>query len=456
MHQQQVSCPQCRRPIIANVEQLFDVTADPNAKQRLLGGAANVVRCQTCGYQGPIPSPIIYHDNDKELLLTFFPPELAIPVNEQERIMGPLIKKVTDSLPPEKRKGYLLNPQTFFTYESMIERILGADGITPEMISAQKERINTIEKLLTASSDDARKEIIKMSPDLFDDQFFGLFGQLAQAAAAQGQGETAEQMKALEQLLLNETAYGQEIQSSLKEMEAAAESIKALGEGGLTRETLLNLILDAPTEAREQALVSMTRQGLDYMFFQQLTDRIDGETDDEKRKQFEAKRERVLQYVNELDKQMEVRLQQAESFLNSLLEQDDIIRTTQANLQQFDQSVVQALDVMIKKATEENDEAKLAKLQQVVAVLQHASGPLPEYEFIEQLLSAENEAALEALLAENEDKLTDELMQTLSGIVAQSQGQEANMSAQDRATFAKIGEVYNAVMKFKMKKNMAG
>ena len=153
---------------------------------------------------------------------------------------------------------------------------------------------------------------------------------------------------------------------------------------------------------------------------------------------------------------MEARLQQAEAFLNSLLEQEDIFRATQANLQQFDQSVVQALDAMIKKATEENNEAKLAKLQQVVAVLQQASGPLPEYEFIEQLLSAKNEAALEAMLAENEDKLTDELMQTLGGIVAQSQGQEANMSAQDQATFAKIGEVYNAVMKFQMKKNMAG
>ena len=283
MPQQRISCPQCRQPIIANVEYLFDVSANPNAKQRLLGGVANLVQCQTCGYQGPIPSPIIYHDNEKELLLTFFPPELAIPINEQERIVGPLIKKVTDSLPPEKRKGYLLNPQTFFTYESMIERILGADGITPEMINAQKERIDMIEKLLTASSDDVRKEIVKASPDLFDSQFFGLFGQLAQAAAAQGQGETAEQMKVLEEFLLNETAYGQEIQSSLKEMEAAAESIKALGEGGLTRETLLNLILEAPTEAREQALVSMTRQGLDYTFFQQLTDRIDAESDDEKR-----------------------------------------------------------------------------------------------------------------------------------------------------------------------------
>lgn len=456
MPQQQVSCPQCKQPIVANIEQLFDVTADPAAKQRLLGGVANVARCQMCGFQGPIPTPIIYHDNEKDLLLTYFPPELAIPVNEQEQIVGPLIKKLTDRLPAEKRKGYLLNPQSFFTYESMIERILGEDGITPEMINAQKERISVIEQLLTASSDDARKTIVQENEELFDEQFFGLFGQLAQAAAAQQQGNTAEQMKAIEQFLLEETEYGQQIQTSLKEMEAAAESIKALGEGGLTREKLLDLILDAPTEAREQALVSMTRQGLDYVFFQQLTERVDAEKDDEKRKQLEGKRERLLQYINELDRQMEARLKQANEFLDALLEQENIAQATQANLQQFDQIIVQTLEARLQKATEEKDEEALAKLQQIVAVLQQASGPQPEYEFIEQLLAAENDEALTRVIEENEEKLTDELLQTLGGIVAQSQSQENAPSPQDKEMFAKIEEVYNTALKFKMKKNMTG
>jgi hypothetical protein len=59
-----------------------------------------------------------------------------MPVNEQERMIGPLITQVTNRLAPEKRKGYLLRPQSFFTYQSLIERILGADGITPEMIES--------------------------------------------------------------------------------------------------------------------------------------------------------------------------------------------------------------------------------------------------------------------------------------------------------------------------------
>ena len=453
MPRQQIACPQCRQPIFANIELLFDVSADPGAKQRLLGNVSNVAQCQTCGYAGQVPTPILYHDNDKELLLTFFPPELAIPINEQERIVGPQIKKLTDNLPAEKRKGYLLNPQTFFTYESMIERILGADGVTPEMIKAQKDRVGVIEKLLTAKDDEARKALIKEDESLFDDQFFGLFGQLGQAAAQSGQAETAEQMKALEQLLLDETEYGQEIQASMKEMETAAASLQELGEG-LTREKLLDLIIDAPNEGREQALVSMARQGLDYEFFQLLTNRAEAESDAEKREQLEGKRDRILTYINEIDRQMEARLQQAQGFLASLLEQENIGAATQANLQNFDQGVVQALEAMLHKATEEKDEALLAKLQQVVAVLQQASGPLPEYEFIEKLLSAEGGDALEKVISENEEKITEELLKTLGGVVAQQQGQEDKLSPQDKEMFTKMEEVYGAVLKFSMKKNM--
>jgi len=65
MPQTQISCPRCRQPIAANVEQLFDVTADPQAKQRLLGNASNMARCPHCGYEGRLATPIVYHDNSK-------------------------------------------------------------------------------------------------------------------------------------------------------------------------------------------------------------------------------------------------------------------------------------------------------------------------------------------------------------------------------------------------------
>ena len=76
MPQTQATCPKCRQPVLVEVQQLFDVSQDPTAKQKLLSNAANVMQCPSCGYQGILPVPIVYHDPEKELLLTFFPPDM--------------------------------------------------------------------------------------------------------------------------------------------------------------------------------------------------------------------------------------------------------------------------------------------------------------------------------------------------------------------------------------------
>ena len=52
-----LTCPNCRQPILADVEQLFDVGVDPSAKQRFLSGAVNIVQCPNCGYQGSLATP---------------------------------------------------------------------------------------------------------------------------------------------------------------------------------------------------------------------------------------------------------------------------------------------------------------------------------------------------------------------------------------------------------------
>jgi hypothetical protein len=66
----QTSCPQCSSPVQVAVEQIFDVAEDPAAKQRLLSGGANRIACPTCQFQGMYPTPMAFHDHEKELLLT--------------------------------------------------------------------------------------------------------------------------------------------------------------------------------------------------------------------------------------------------------------------------------------------------------------------------------------------------------------------------------------------------
>jgi hypothetical protein len=132
---------------MADVTQLFDVAQDPGLKSQLLSGMANFVQCQVCGYQGALATPIVYHDPDKELLLTYVPAEIGLPRDEQEKLIGGLINQAVNRLPADKRKGYLLTPQAHLTMQGLIERILEADGITKEMIKAQQDKLDFLQKL---------------------------------------------------------------------------------------------------------------------------------------------------------------------------------------------------------------------------------------------------------------------------------------------------------------------
>lgn len=451
MPQTQIACPNCRQMIAANIEQLFDVTQDPQAKQRLLGGISNMARCPHCGYQGRLATPIVYHDNEKELLLTFFPPELGMPLNEQEKIIGPLIKKITDNLPPEKRKGYLLNPVPNLTYESMVKTILGKDGITPEMLKEQQDRVSVIERLLQATSSDVRSEIIKQNIQLFDEQFFALFSRLAQSAAGSGQEPVARAMVELQKQLLEETEFGRGLKESVGELEAASKSLQEAGKS-LTREKLLDLVLASPSDARLRAYVSIARGGMDYQFFQLLTEKIDRASGEEKAK-LASMREKLLDFTNEMDKQLEARYKQAQEFVESILAQNDVVKAVQENLDGFSQDTVDIVNQMLRQASERNDYERMGKLQKMVEVLREASTP-PEVAFIEQLLDAADDASVEKMLKDNERLINDQFMEALIGLVAQVDQAAEQGNPEAKALGEKLSVVYKTALKYSMKKNM--
>ena len=451
MPQTQIACPRCRQMITANIEQLFDVTQDPQAKQRLLGGVSNMARCPHCGYQGRLATPIVYHDNEKELLLTFFPPELNMQLNEQERVIGPMIKQVTDRLPPEKRKAYLLKPVANLTYESMVQTILGKDGITPEMLKEQQERVQVIERLLQASSKDVRSELIKQNLNLFDEQFFALFSRLAQSAASSGQEPVARAMVDLQNQLLEETEFGRNLKESVGELEAATKTLQEVGQG-LTREKLLEIVLESPSDARIRSYATIARGGMDYQFFQLLSERIDKASGEEKTR-FESIREKLLDFTNEIDKQMEARYKQAQEFVDSLLAQEDIVKAVRDNLNNFTQDAVDVVNQMLRQASEQNDYTRMGKLQKMVEILREVSAP-PEVGFIEQLLDAPDDGTLDQMLNANKDLLNDQFMEALIGLVAQVDQASEQGNPEAKALGEKLSKVYKTALKYSMQRNI--
>ncbi len=447
MPQSRTTCPRCHQPVVVDVTQLFDVNADPQAKQRFLSGDFNIIHCPSCGYEGSMATPLVYHDPSKELLLTYFPPELGLPVNEQERLVGPLINQVMSKLPTEQRKAYLLRPQSMFTLQTMIERVLEADGITHEMIEAQQQRLNLLQRLMSATPD-SRVEIAKQETNLLDESFFALISRLAETALSSGDEQSAQGLAELQAQLMPLSEAGRRLQADAQETEAAIQSLQEASKKGLTREMLLDLIAEAPTDTRLNTLVSMTRPGLDYSFFQILSERID-KANGAERERLLALRARLLELTTQIDKEIQAQTEQLKQLLEKLLATPDIEKATEQVLPAVNEMFVNILREELDAARQKGDLERSAKLQKVVGVIQQASTPPPEYQLLEDLLGAKDDGALRELFQKNAEKITPEFLQLLAGVIGQTeqQGQEPELLKQLQA-------IHRAALRFSMEANL--
>jgi hypothetical protein len=452
-HKTQISCPRCRQPVVAQIEQLFDVTSDPGAKQRFLGSVSNFAVCHACGYNGPLATPIVYHDAAKELLFTYFPGELGIPVNEQEKIIGPLITQVTNRLPLEKRKAYLLRPQSFLTYQSLIERVLGAEGITPEMIQTQQKRVSLVERLLGATNAEVRSDIIRQDAALFDAEFFSIFSRLMEGARVSGGEQAARTMAEIQKQLLAETEYGRKVASQTNEIQEAIKTLQAAGKE-LDREKLLNLLVEAPNDDRLNALVSFTRPGLDYLFFQSLTERIEKKSGEE-RKNLETLREKLLEVTRKIDQRTEEEYKRAEVLLNTLLSAENIQQAATDHLDEINDIFVQLLNRTLQEANKKNDSILMPKLQQIVAVLQQASAPPPELALLEEMLAAPDETTMNKLIEQHAAEITPDFSSIVASVISRTEEQAGGKTSGEEAkVLERLQAIYRAILKFTMKKNL--
>lgn len=439
-----VTCPRCRQPVLADVERLFDMTVNPAAKQQLLSGAVNMIQCPNCGYEGPVNQPIVYHDPEKELLLTYFPTELSLSVNDQERSIGPLITQVVNNLPMEKRKAYLFQPKMMLTMDTLIETILGADGITREMIEGQQRRLALVQRLLETDPSNL-DTIIKQEEALIDETFFALFNRIFQAAASQGDKETAEALALLQNQLLDKTSAGQALKEQIQESEAAVKSLQEASQQGLTREKLLDLMVEAPTDVRLTTLVNMTRSGMDYEFFSLLSKRIEDANAEEQEK-LNALRVKLLQMTKEIDEAIAEEMENAKKGLEMILNAPNVEEAILQNAESIDEFFVNVVNSELKAAREKGDLQRSAKLQNVLDVLKKLSAPPAEVELIEKLIRAESPEEQQKILDSSSALVNDQFLQILNSLIGQSQKENQPVEVQQR-----LQDLYRMALKTSMK-----
>ena len=450
----QTSCPNCNQPLVADVYQVVDVTREPQMKELLLAGGLNIAQCQVCGFQGQLPVPLVYHDKDKELLLTFFPPDSNKTMEEKEASLAPLLKQVTDRLDPEDKKGYLFQPQTMLTMNNLVKNVLMADGITEEMIQDQQEKMKLLDQFFNLSGEAIGKSV-KENAEKIDREFFALFAEIAQRIIAGGDEKSIEKVKEVQDALMAETEVGQEIFKESQEIQAATKSLEALGKN-LTRSSLLELIIGAPNQERVKALAGLVRPAMDYEFFQLFTDRIEA-TDEDNRKEMVERRNILLKVTQEIDQEIENRVNQAVENIDRIIESESIEESLIRNINLVDQLFVQALAGEIQKSENAKDEARLEKLNKLLGMIQELSTP-PELKLLEGLLEAvEDESKLDQMLNELDDessgRLTEYLTSLISGYEDRSSvdGEDEEQIAE---TLEKLKEVFNTLLRISMEKKM--
>jgi len=413
-----VTCPNCQTQFQTPVEQVIDVRADPNAKMRVLNGLVNVAACQQCGMQGPLNLPFLYHDPDKELAMIYMPMDAARDNLERQRLIGSMTSTVIDNLPPEERKGYLLQPQEFLTLDNMVHKILNADGVTSEMIAEQKAKSELLQRLLDAASEEILEAMIKANDDTLDAEFFQMLNMNLEAAQSTNRPAIVQRLLLLSNKLLELSSQGRAIKAQGNTLEALRADP--------TRENLVELLAQATDEQTRVMLVTVGRQMMDYLFFQALTARIDSESDKSEIERLTALRTEVLEIRDQLVEQARALYAERAALLRDLMLSDDPEALARQRFRELDRDFFNVMAANLEEARSAGNREAAESLQRIWSLLiQLVEESLPpEVRLVNQLVAAEDDAEIERLLQENRNLVTERLMQFMEEA-------EANMRETD-------------------------
>lgn len=413
-----IRCSNCGQPFPMTVRSLIDVANDPQGKALLLSGQLNTAQCPQCGTVNTVSVPLLYHDASKELLLALVPMELNMNKDQQERAVGDLMK----GLPKENFKGYMFNPKRALTMQGLLEQVLQADGITPEMMEEQKKRVALIQELVEAG-DDVLPALIQQNDPLIDLQFFQSMSMMAQRLAQSGRPDIAERILGTQQVVLQYSTYGKQVIQQQAEQEAViaevAQEVQALGEQA-QRSDFLNLARKyASDENRLQALVGLVRPAFDNQFFQDLT-LVIGQAPADERAGLETLRDKLLEFSSMIDRQQQAQVQVAVQMLQAMInlppEQLDLV--IRENLPVINDTFMAVLTANIQESERRGDVNASGRLKQiyekVVSVLQESMQP--ELVFVNQLLSVESDSEAKAMLEDHAKDFGEPLLEVMDAV----------------------------------------
>lgn len=440
-----ISCSACGQPFPATIRTYINVADDPEGKYLLLTGRLNNVRCAHCGSNNRVVTPLLFHDPEKELLISHIPMELNFSKDQQEKVIGEML----NVLPKTNFKGYMFNPRRALTLQGLTDMVLEADGVTPEMMEAQRTRVQLAQKFVEAQSEDELRELVRANDATIDEHVFQVMTIMAQRAMQEGQAEIAQHIMLRQNIIAEESSFGQEALRKQEEQQRiiteVAGLIQQLPENA-ERGDFLNLALSFRNDdERLFALVSLVRPAFDYEFFEQLTQRAEKANGNEQQTLL-ALRERLSEITAEIDREMQQAMHHAAGFLQAILDDtnpEDVIR---ANLPAIDDTFMAVLASNIKHAEQDNNQQAFTRLKEiydmVVRVMQE--NIQPELRFVNDLLATQNDEDAQAIIEDNAGQFDDTVFEVFDAVegILEDQGNAA-MAERLRALRARVEQVLN-------------
>lgn len=506
----QLQCPACRRPFNVQLEQIIDAGSDPGGKERLLSGRLNIATCPQCGNSGMLNTPLLYHDPAHELLLVYTPMELNLPQNEREQLIGGLTRNLMASIPANARKGYLFNPQSVLTMDSLIERILEADGVSPQMLAEQRQRGQLLTRLLSASEPEL-KPLVKAHDDELDEFFFQLLAAVTDSAQREGrqdevsrlvqlrnrlvslaswsrrQGitpqmldeqqarmdlmelflaadesewprlarqhdkkldylffqllsvmaqrapkQTAAVILKLRDQLADLTSTGRDVQAGQRAMDGLRSAADAAG--GLTREMLLEQLVNAEGNAAVEILAIAGGPVLDYGFFLLLADKIDAvkkQGNQQEAARLDALRNKLVMVTEEWEQTKRARAERVYGEIDELFQAKDrgaVIKRLLPEVDEFFLSLLAGRAEAAKRAGQEDIAGQLEQLLgQIIAQIQ-ANAP-PEVQLVNNLLELETKSAIYQALVARREELTPVALGVMEELLQDARAKRQNALA---------------------------
>lgn len=419
--QTQLTCPACQTPFVGEIHQIVDVGLQPEMKQLLLTGALNVVQCPACGTPTRVATPLLYHDPANEQFMVYVPMEMGVSHNEQERIIGQLIRRAMDQLPAEQRRGYMFQPQTMLSMQSLVEKVLETEGVTPEMMARQRAQGELLGTLLESDRESVDRLIAERAEE-FDEQFFLMLNVLTESAEQSGQEDDYLKLVNLRAKLYKHTKYGQQLEAQQRALHSLNREAKK--SGGVSPDLLLKHVLaNRDDMAIVEMLAEAAMSAFNYDFFVLLTERI------EKREksgidagELIVLREHLLALQQEFDQRSRQIVERASRTLQEILAAEDIRQAVQDNLARIDDSFMYVLSTSISQAEQRGDTEQADVLTAVYEIIrEQLDSQLPkEVQLLNEVMSLRDEDQRRQFLEDTPDALTPAFLELVEAVAGQA------------------------------------